>query len=99
MTASETPNCATAAGHRTCLRRGCGHEVKKPTAKYCSIRCCSLDPERRQRLRISARRSRRVVLPMTQQLRLGLSRGDLESELLGRLDREDVPRGLSRLCS
>lgn len=79
--------------YRTCARVGCGGTVKKRTAKYCSVQCSSIDPDRRARLRERARRG--MVLPLARQLHL-----DFESEELG-LDylqsgREEIPVGLSR---
>jgi len=78
---------------RVCARTGCVALVKKQTAKYCSVQCSSLDPDRRARLRERARSGR--VLPLARQLRL-----DFESEEMGLalLDnrREEIPLGLSR---
>jgi hypothetical protein len=89
---------------RTCARRGCNATVNKPTAKYCSVRCCSVDPERLEKLRMQARRgSGRPILPMARQLTLsfapGAHVGHNPEELLNVLcqGREDVPGGLSRL--
>lgn len=88
---------------KLCARRGCGTAVKKPTAKYCSVRCCSVDPERLEKLRTQARRAgRRPVLPMARQLQLSFAppvSGNPE-ELLNILcqGREDVPGGMSRLA-
>jgi len=85
---------------RTCARRGCGTLVKKPTAKYCSIRCCAIDPERHERLRTQARRAASRPLPMTRQLSMGfsLSTADPEAQLAKLCEgREDVPAGMSRL--
>jgi hypothetical protein len=84
-----------------CARRGCTAPVKKATAKYCSVRCCTIDPERHARLRLSAQRSNRRVLPMTRQLNLGLSGANNPEAVISRIceGREDVPRGMSRLCS
>lgn len=84
---------------RMCARRGCNAPVKKPTAKYCSVRCCSVDPERLEKLRTQARRAgNRPVLPMARQLQLSFTGGNPE-ELLNVLcqGREDVPAGMSRL--
>jgi hypothetical protein len=87
---------------RLCARGGCSEPVKKPTNKYCSVRCCATDPERLERLRAQAHRSgRRTVLPLAHQLSLpiwGSSQANPEAEidLLGE-GREDVPRGMSRL--
>jgi hypothetical protein len=90
---------------RTCARRGCSAAVKKPTAKYCSVRCCSIDPERLEKLRAQARRaSRQPVLPMARQLHLNFTASAATmpanpEELLNLLcqGREDVPAGMSRL--
>ena len=90
---------ATAA-RRTCARRGCGMLVNKPTAKYCSIRCCTIDPERHERLRNQARRAAARPLPMTHQLSIGFTAVGVDAEaLLAQLceGREDVPAGMSRL--
>ncbi len=86
---------------RICARRGCTAAVKKATAKYCSVRCCAIDPERHARLRLSAQRSNRRVLPMSRQLSLGLSPTNNPEAALSRISesREDVPQGMSRLCS
>lgn len=86
---------------RICARRGCAVPVNKATAKYCSVRCCSLDPERHARLSVSARRSTRRVIPMTRQLSLGLMAANNPEAALAMFSeaREDVPRGMSRLCS
>jgi hypothetical protein len=86
---------------RMCARRGCGIPVNKATAKYCSVRCCSSDPERHARLRLSAQRSSRRVLPMTRQLSFGLISANNPEAAISRISegREDVPRGMSRLCS
>jgi hypothetical protein len=86
---------------RICARRGCTAAVKKATAKYCSVRCCAIDPERHARLRLSAQRSNRRVLPMSRQLSLGLNPTNNPEAALSRISesREDVPQGMSRLCS
>ena len=89
--------------HKVCARRGCNATVKKPTAKYCSVRCCSVDPERLEKLRVQARRAgNRPVLPMARQLHLsfGGGNGGNPEELLNVLcqGREDVPAGMSRLA-
>lgn len=89
----------SAAHRRVCARRGCNVTVKKPTAKYCSVQCCSIDPERLEKLRAQARRSsRRTVLPMARQLQISFSSGNPE-EMLNALceGREDVPGGMRRL--
>src|SRR5438105_4486988 len=86
--------------HRTCARRGCTALVKKRTAKYCSISCCAIDPERHERLRNQARRAGAHPLAMTRQLSLGfpVSRFDPEAQLAQLCEgREDVPAGMSRL--
>jgi hypothetical protein len=88
---------------KTCARRGCTQQVNKPTAKYCSVRCCSVDPERLEKLRAQARRQgNRPVLPMARQLRLSFAptAGANPEELLNVLcqGREDVPGGMSRLA-
>ncbi|MDQ6846258.1 MAG: hypothetical protein M3019_01540 [Candidatus Dormibacteraeota bacterium] len=92
---------ATTTTRRICARRGCAAPVKKRTAKYCSVRCCSIDPERHARLRLSAQRSSRRVLPLTRQLSLGLGATNNPEAAISRISeaREDVPRGMSRLCS
>lgn len=87
---------------KRCARRGCDEHVKKPTGKYCSVRCCSIDPERLERLRAQARRSaRRSVLPMSRQLSFDsqLWMGNPEAQIaLIAPDREDVPTGMSRFA-
>lgn len=86
--------------HRVCARRGCGALVKKATAKYCSVRCCAIDPERLERLRAQARRSARP-LALSHQLSLDLPTAefDPEAELAALCrEREDVPAGMSRLA-
>ena len=88
------------AHRKICARRGCSAAVKKPTAKYCSVRCCSIDPERLEKLREQARRSGgRPVLPLARQLQLSFNAGNPE-EALNVLcqGREDVPAGMSRLA-
>jgi hypothetical protein len=86
---------------RICIRGGCSNPVKKRIAKYCSVRCCAIDPERHARLRVSAQRSSRRVLPMTRQLTLGLNLANNPEAAISRIAeaREDVPQGMSRLCS
>lgn len=90
MARSSSPHPATP---RACAREGCTTPVKKQTAKYCSVQCSSLDPDRRARLRERARSGR--LLPLARQLRL-----DFEGEEMGLalLDngREEIPLGLSR---
>ncbi|HEY6537731.1 MAG TPA: hypothetical protein VI138_01670 [Candidatus Dormibacteraeota bacterium] len=78
---------------RVCARVGCGAPVKKQTAKYCSVQCSSLDPDRRARLRERARSNR--VLPLARQLRLDFESEEMALALLDRR-REEVPLGLSR---
>ncbi len=87
---------------KRCVRAGCDNPVKKTTNKYCSVRCCSMDPERIERLRTQAQRAHRRVIPMTRQLSFELSGArfsnpEAELELLGE-GREDVPRGMSHLA-
>ena len=84
-----------------CMRTGCNERVKKSTAKYCSVRCCSIDPERRARLRESAYRSSHRVLPMARQLAFALSAQSDPEAVIERMcaRREDLPRGMSRLSS
>ncbi|HEV7677410.1 MAG TPA: hypothetical protein VGQ42_02450 [Candidatus Dormibacteraeota bacterium] len=91
---------SSSAPRRVCARRGCNAGVNKPTAKYCSVRCCSIDPERLEKLRTQARRaSRRPVLPMARQLQLTFAPPVNPEALLEILceGREDVPAGMSRL--
>jgi len=86
--------------HRICARVGCGEPVHKPTAKYCSIKCCSIDPERHERLRNQARRASARPIPMLRQLRFEFSASafDPEAQLTQFCQaREDVPAGMSRL--
>ena len=86
---------------RTCARPGCTETVKKPTGKYCSVRCCSVDPERHERLREQARRHARTpVLPLARQLAIAFSEGSPNPEEMLTLlcqGREDAPAGLRRL--
>jgi|SRR5437879_2148343 len=87
---------------RICARPGCTETVKKPTAKYCSVRCCAVDPERHERLREQARRSARTpVLPLVRQLAIAFGEGSNPEEMLSVLcqGREDAPAGLRRLIS
>ena len=84
--------------HRTCARRGCSEPVKKATAKYCSVRCCTIDPERLQRLRAHARRSSGRPLPLAHQLTLPMAPYDPEAQLSVFRGREDIPGGMSRLA-
>jgi hypothetical protein len=90
------------AQSKRCSRAGCDNPVKKRTNKYCSVRCCSIDPERIERLRSQAQRAHRTVVPMTRQLSLELwgarlSNPEAELDVLGE-GREDVPRGMSHLA-
>jgi hypothetical protein len=74
--------------------------VKKPTAKYCSVRCCAIDPERHERLRVQARRASARPLTMAHQLSLNLHQTAFDPEAQLALlcaGREDVPAGMSRL--
>ena len=86
---------------RICARLGCAATVKKPTGKYCSVRCCAIDPLRHERLREQARRSARTpVLPLSRQLAISFSEAPSNpEEMLGLLcqGREDAPAGLRRL--
>lgn len=93
-------NVAQSSSGRVCSRRGCSEPVKKPTAKYCSVTCCTNDPERRERMRVSAQRSSRRVLPMQRQLTLGLNGAhNPEAEIASFCEgREDLPRGMSHLA-
>ena len=85
--------------HRICARRGCGTAVKKPTAKYCSVRCCAIDPERHERLRAQARRASARPLTMAHQLSLSVA-FDPEAQLAQLCQgREDAPAGMSRLAA
>jgi hypothetical protein len=86
--------------HRICARVGCGELVHKPTAKYCSIKCCSIDPARHERLRNQARRASARPIPMLRQLRFDFQSQafDPEAQLTQLCQaREDVPAGMSRL--
>lgn len=85
---------------RTCARVGCSAQVNKPTAKYCSVRCCSLDPARHERLRVQARRaSSGALLPLSRQLAMPFAASSNAEAQLAVLceGREDVPSGMSRL--
>jgi hypothetical protein len=63
------------------------------------VQCCSIDPERLEKLREQARRaSRRTVLPMARQLQISFASGNPEELLNGLCEgREDVPAGMRRL--
>jgi hypothetical protein len=90
----------TRGAQRQCARRGCNQPVKKRTAKYCSVRCCAIDPERHERLRTQARRASRP-LPMTRQLSFSLNAPAFDPEaLLAQLrsGHEDVPEGMARFA-
>jgi hypothetical protein len=82
---------------KICSRPGCETSVKKATAKYCSIRCCALDPSRKERLRRQARRA--PIIPLAHQLPLMFQvHRDIEASLDDRtFGREDIPAGLQRL--
>jgi hypothetical protein len=86
-----------AAPLKTCARPGCDVAVKKATAKYCSIRCCAIDPSRQERLRRQARRA--PIVPLAHQLSLIFQvHADIETLLDNRsFGREDIPAGLQRL--
>jgi hypothetical protein len=86
--------------HRECARRGCGMSVKKRTAKYCSIQCCAIDPERLERLRTQARRGSARPLAMSHQLSMSLQAQAYNPEAqLANLEREDIPLGMSRMIA
>ena len=82
---------------KICARLGCEASVKKATAKYCSIRCCAMDPVRQERLRRQARRA--PIIPLAHQLPLMFQvHRDIEASLDDRsFGREDIPAGLQRL--
>ncbi len=80
---------------RGCARPGCERPVHKRTARYCSVRCSSLDPGRRARLRAGAQRGR--VVPLARQLTLNFDGAEAPIAKFAGL-REDLPGGLSRLC-
>ncbi|GEM_PF-777078 len=111
MGAAYTPPVTSEAGlsrssqrattpRRICARVGCGEPVHKPTARYCSIKCCSIDPARHERLRNQARRASPRPIPMLRQLRFDFQPTgfDPEAQLNALCQaREDVPSGMSRL--
>lgn len=82
---------------KICARPGCDTSVKKATAKYCSIRCCAMDPDRQERLRRQARRA--PIVPLAHQLSIIFQvHPDIEASLDDRtFGREDIPAGLQRL--
>lgn len=82
---------------KICARPGCEASVKKATAKYCSIRCCAVDPDRQERLRRQARRA--PIVPLAHQLSIIFQvHPDIEASLDERwTNREDIPAGLQRL--
>src|ERR1700694_667128 len=85
---------------RVCARRGCGMSVKKRTAKYCSVQCCAIDPERLEPLRTHARRGNACPFAMSHQLSMTMPAPAYDTEAqLADLEREDVPRGMSRLIA
>jgi hypothetical protein len=85
-----------AAQFKSCAHPGCDRPVNKATARYCSIRCCALDPVRQERLRNQARRGR--IVPLAHQLSIIFQvHPDMEAALDGSNTREDVPAGLQRL--
>ena len=82
---------------KICARPGCENAVKKATAKYCSIRCCAVDPVRQERLRQQARRA--PIVPLAHQLSMMFQiHPDMEASLDERtVGRDDIPAGLQRL--
>jgi len=94
MAAAATPTTAPARP-RACARPGCDAPVHKRTARFCSVRCSSLDPGRRARLRASAQRGR--VVPLARQLTLNFDGAEAPLARFAGL-REDLPAGLSRLA-
>ncbi len=94
MTASEAPPPIPPPA-RACARPGCAASVHKRTARYCSVRCSSLDPGRRARLRAGAQRGR--VVPLARQLTLNFDGAEAPLAQFAGL-REDLPSGLSRLA-
>ncbi|MFN2581371.1 MAG: hypothetical protein ABR498_01355 [Candidatus Dormibacteria bacterium] len=85
--------------YRICVRRGCGNAVKKPTAKYCSVRCCAIDPERHERLRAHTRRAGARPLTMAHQLSMSVAFDAEEQLAIICQGREDAPAGMSRLSA
>ena len=82
---------------KICARPGCDASVNKATAKYCSIRCCAVDPNRQERLRRQARRA--PFVPLAHQLSIIFQvHPDIEASLDERtFGRDDIPAGLQRL--
>jgi hypothetical protein len=91
-----TPPSRTA---RICCRIGCQTPVKKATAKYCSVGCCSTDPLRLSLMRERSRMASRQVLPMSRQLAIPFGSQDAAEQMLALLceGREDAPLGMARL--
>ena len=97
---STTQHVPTPASRtRICARIGCHTPVKKATAKYCSVSCCAMDPERRSALRERSRNASRQVLPMSRQLAIPFGSNDCIEQVLALLceGREDAPLGMRRL--
>ncbi len=84
---------------KVCASPYCARGVKKPTAKYCSIRCCAEDPVRKERLRRQARRA--PIVPLAHQLAMSFrTYPDIEDGLDARIpSRDDIPAGLQRLSA
>jgi len=82
---------------KLCASPSCQRPVKKPTARYCSIRCCAQDPVRKERLRRQARRA--PIVPLAHQLAMTFTaHPDIEVWLDTQgFTREDIPAGLQRL--
>ncbi len=87
------PSPRSSSALRVCARSGCGNLVKKQTARYCSVRCSSEDPDRRARLSERARSGR--LLPMSRQLQLDFDSEEVRIAAIAP-GREEVPMGLSR---
>ena len=101
MSGTGASTADSSAARRKCARTGCNQPVNKPTAKYCSVRCCATDPERRERIRVQTRRASGRPLTMARQLSLSLNAVAADPEaLLAQMSqgREDVPAGMSRLA-
>jgi hypothetical protein len=101
MTAAHVATTVNSKTLRTCSRAGCTQQVKKRTAKYCSVECCAIDPVRHARLREQAQKSRRRIIPINRQMALGFgANAGAEAQLeVSRPMGEDVPFGMSRLAS